>query len=161
MLYNVYYEETYGGTYLVEASSEEEAKEKVLDGLMEGCLEGPEICQSSAARILSADEIAGENDEKWFVTYEEDDGWRIFKNGKNVSYAIPVERLYEPMMTTGVMTGVTDYDREADWHGLQEFEDGLNEKAWFKTNKDWVSKIIDNRTDVHDIYEWICSCDWR
>lgn len=74
MLYNVYYEETYGGTYIVEASSEEEAKEKVLDGLMEGSLDGPEMCQSSAAR---------------------------------------------------------------------------------------VSKIIDNRTDVHNIYDWICSCDWR
>lgn len=161
MLYNVYYEETYGDTYLVEASSEEEAKEKVLDGLMEGSLDGPETCQSSAARIMTADELVGEDDEKWFVTYEEDDGWRIFKNGENVSYAIPVERLYEPMMTTGVMTGVTDYAREADWHEFEEFEDGLEEGAWFKTNKDWVSKIIDNRTDVHDIYEWICSCDWR
>lgn len=158
MLYNVYYEEAYGDTYLVEASSEEEAKEKVLDGLMEGSLDGPEMCQSSAARILSAGEIAGENGEKWFVTYEESDqGWRIFKNGENVSYAIPVDRLYEPMMTTGV----TDCDREAGWYELQKFKDGLEEDAWFEANKDWVSKIIDERTDVHNIYDWICSCDWR
>ena len=61
------------------------------------------------------------------------------------------------MMTTGV----TDCNREAGWYELQKFKDGLEEDAWFEANKDWVSKIIDNRTDVHNIYEWICSCDWR
>lgn len=159
MIYHVYYEETYGNTYLVEASSEEEAKERVLDGLMEGSLDGPETCQSSAARIMTADELMGEDwfeYEKWFIAYEESgQGWRIFKNGKNVSYAIPVERLYEPMMTTGI----SDFDRARGV--IDGFEDGLNEDAWFAANKDWVSRIIDDPKDVHQLYDWICTCDWR
>lgn len=113
MLYHVYYEEAYGGTYLVEASSEEEAKEKVLDGLMEGYLVGPEICQGSAARILSADEIAGENDE---YAYSQKSRYRLFldMDGVLAQYLTleeigSIQRIYEPgyFKNLPVLTGMT------------------------------------------------------
>ena len=50
--YNIRYTETYESWYEVEANSPEEAKEKLLDAIMDGKEKGPDECRDSGCKEI-------------------------------------------------------------------------------------------------------------
>ena len=61
MLYNVLYKETYKSNYLIEADSEEEARDMLYEGIENGSLDGPDECDDSYAFVSKAKVYKGGN----------------------------------------------------------------------------------------------------
>lgn len=51
MMYEIYYTETYGETYYVQADSKEEAEDKLLMAIGEGKVNGPDNCVDSDMEV--------------------------------------------------------------------------------------------------------------
>ena len=83
--------------------------------------------------------------------------WFIFKNNKDVSYAIPEGLRQSPMKTYKVYEKVEEFGGK-EFHRF--FYAGLDHWMWIEENASWLKKICDTYEDMLCIFALINEKDW-
>lgn len=157
--YSVTYQETYEKTYEVEATSPEEAEEKVLEGIREGSYPPPEECIGSWCTTQNFEEESTDflkkltNNEKrkeWIQNYK---NWKIW-------FMVPEadEVYYRFDFPDGYSFVICEYKVYLEWMKKYNHEDPERIRTRFylmKPNSHYLNDCCSNESEFVEILKQI------